>query len=108
MKEIQQVALHQEDIYMYCDTAVLMNKQLVADGNVIIQQGDSLSVFADSLRYDGTSRLADLYGEIVLIKGSQQLFTNRMTYDLKTKIAIFREGATLTNDTIHISSKIGY
>lgn len=108
MKEIQQVALHQDDLFMFCDTAILINKQLVADGNVIFQQGDSLSVFADSLRYDGEERLADLFGEIVLLKGDQQLFTTRMTYDLKTKVAIFREGATLTNDTIHLSSKRGY
>ena len=45
---------------VYCDTAVIQNEtQVFAQGDVIIQQGDSLSVFADSATYDGNLRLAD-------------------------------------------------
>lgn len=40
------VELRQDSIFMYCDSAVITNStQLVAQGNVIIQQGDSLSIF---------------------------------------------------------------
>ncbi|MEM8907972.1 MAG: OstA-like protein, partial [Bacteroidota bacterium] len=38
----------------------------------------------------------------------QKLFTNRLNYDLNTKIASYFTGATLSNDTTHLVSKRGY
>lgn len=103
------VELRQDSVFMYCDTATIIdNIDVTAKGNVIIQQGDSVSVFADSLIYAGATRQADLFGEVVLVNGQQQLFTNRLTYDLNTKVATFFEGATLTNDETQLTSKRGY
>lgn len=103
------VELHQDSVYMYCDTAVIINRLNVeANGNVLIQQGDSVSVFADTLLYDGTLRIADLFGNVILVNGEQELFTDRLNYDLNTKIASYYFGATLTNDTTQLTSKRGY
>lgn len=103
------VELHQDSVYMYCDTAIIKNRiDVEANGNVLIQQGDSVSVFADTLVYDGTLRIADLFGNVILVNGEQELFTNRLTYDLNTKIASYFFGATLTNDTTQLTSKRGY
>ena len=103
------VELRQDSIFMYCDTAVIKNKtQVTANGQVIIQQGDSTSVFADSAMYDGTLRIAELYGDVVLVNGRQQLFTDRLTYDLNLKLATYSNGATLTLDSTQLTSKKGY
>ncbi len=108
-KEVRQVEMRQGETYMYCDSAFLYdNNNVRAWGNVIIQQGDSVNIFSDSLFYNGFEKKADFYSEVVLESKQQKLFTDRLNYDLNTKIASYYEGATLTNDTTHLTSKIGY
>ena len=103
------VELRQDSVYMYCDTATIVDEiDVFAHGNVLIQQGDSVSVFSDSLAYDGTLRIADLFGDVILLNGTQRLFTNRLTYDMNTKVATYFEGATLSNDSTQLTSKRGY
>lgn len=103
------VELRQDSVYMYCDTARIENQTRVyANGDVIIQQGDSLNVFSDSAVYDGATRIAELYGDVILEKGDQRLFTDRLTYDLNLKLATYDNGATLTLDSTQLTSKKGY
>ena len=108
-KENRQVELRQGETYMYCDSAFLYDDNRVrAWGNVIIQQGDSVNVFSDSLIYLGFEKKADLYGDVILESKQQKLYTNKLSYDLSTKVATYFEGATLTNDTTQLTSKRGY
>lgn len=108
------VELKQDSIFMFCDTAIIINETMViAYGDeVLIQQGDSLSVFSDSLFYDGTLREAQLFGTdenpVILLNGEQQIFTKRLHYDLNTKVATYRDKAILTNGQTQMSSKRGY
>ncbi|MBV6652433.1 MAG: hypothetical protein KI786_01670, partial [Mameliella sp.] len=98
------VELRQDSVYMYCDTARIENQTRVyANGQVIIQQGDSLNVFSDSAVYDGATRIAELYGDVILEKGDQRLFTDRLTYDLNLKLATYNNGATLTLDSTQLT-----
>lgn len=103
------VELRQDSIFMYCDSATIINKiYVVAQGNVIIQQGDTTSVFADSLVYWGDLKQAALFSNVALVNGQQKLFTERLDYDLNTKTATYFDGATLTNNDTQLSSKRGY
>lgn len=103
------VELHQDSVYMYCDSALIEDDiRVQAQGNVIIQQGDSLSVFSDSLNYDGVERIADLYGDVILVTTEQKLFTNHLTYNLRTKTATYFEGATIVNGETQLTSRKGY
>ena len=103
------VRLRQDSVYMYCDSATIINDfYVIAQDSITIQQGDSLNIFADSLYYDGKEKLAYLFGDVVLESGEQQLFTNRLDYDLKTKVATYQEGALLTNGATQLTSKRGY
>jgi lipopolysaccharide export system protein LptA len=106
---IGNVELRQDSVNFYCDSAFIINEvDVIAMGNVVIQQGDSLTVFADSLAYEGEERIADLFGEVILASGNQRLFTNRLNYDLNQKLATYESGAVLTNDTTQLTSKRGY
>lgn len=108
-KLLGSVELHQDSIFMSCDSAFIFNEtDVLAMGRVIIQQGDSVSVFADSLSYNGATRIADLFGEVALVNGNQKLFTSELNYDLHTRIATYTKGALLTNDTTQLTSKRGY
>lgn len=104
-KLIGQIVLHQDSVYMYCDTATITNDRYVfALGDILIQQGDSLAIFSDSLFYDGDMKMADLYGNVILNYKNQKLFTNHLTYDLNKKEAVYSDRALLTNDSTQLQS----
>lgn len=103
------VELRQDSIYMYCDSAIIEdNLYVTAMGNVIIQQGDTTSAFADSVKYWGDTKLSSLFGNVSLVNGTQKLFTDRLDYDLNSKTATYFSGATMTNNSTQLSSKRGY
>lgn len=108
MADLRQVELRQEDVFMYCDTAIIIDNNVTAFGNVIIQQGDSLNVFADSLSYKGDRRVADFYGNVILESSDQKLFTNQLNYNVENKVATYYSGAMLTNKETQLTSKRGY
>lgn len=101
------VELRQGDVFMYCDTAVLIENNVIAVGNVIIQQSDSLNIFADSLYYEGDAQIADLFGDVRLDNKGRKIFTNHLNYNLKTKIANYYSRSLLTNDTTFLESNRG-
>ncbi len=102
------VELSQDSIYMYCDSAELENEiRLYAYGDVVIQQGDSLAAFSRRLFYHAERLEADLEEEVILVNGTRQLFTDRLKYDLNTKIATYTTGATLTDGETQLRSQYG-
>lgn len=105
---VGKVRMRQGDVYMSCDSALLLDNQTKAYGRVLIQQTDTINVFSDSLWYNGDTKDADLFGDVVLVNGSQELFTNRLNYNLGTKIAKYDDGAILNDGKTKLSSKIGY
>lgn len=102
------VILHQDSVFIFCDTAFLWDKDAKIIGNVSIQQGDSLTIYADSLLYDSEMRKAKLYGEVILKHKKQELHTHRLDYDLVTKKAYYIDGAILKEDDSRLYSKIGH
>ncbi len=102
------VRLKHKDAILYCDSAILDNNNNVfARGNVVIKQGDSLNIFADSMRYYGIIRNADLFGDVILENNDNKLFTDKLHYDLNTKIATYNTKSTLTNTRTQLTSRRG-
>ncbi len=101
------VILRQGEVYMYCDSATMVDNDVIARGNVIIQQGDTLNIFSDSLYYQGNDRIADLFGDVRLDNKGQRLFTEHLNYNLKTKKAEYFTRSLLTNDTTYLESNRG-
>ena len=62
------VMLH-DSTYFYCDSAWLNRKanNFQAFSKVHIIVSDTLEIFSDSLNYDGSTRIADLYGHVKLV-----------------------------------------
>ena len=103
------IQLRQDSTYMYCDSAVIINdNEVYAFDSITIQQGDSLSIFSDTLFYLADTKIANLYGDVVLANGGQQLWTEELEYDLNTKIASYHRGATLYDDSTQLNSKSGF
>jgi lipopolysaccharide export system protein LptA len=103
------VELSQDTLFLFCDSATILNSTyLTAQGNFVLQQGDSTTIFADSATYRSDSKVAGLFGNVSMLKGHQKLFTERLSYNTDTKIATYLTGATMTDDTTFLSSKRGY
>ena len=92
---------------MFCDTAFKQGNNVIAYGNVAIQQNDSLTVFSDSLVYRGATKIADLFGNVVMESGEKNLFTNYLNYELEPKIARYTNGALITQGDTKLVSKRG-
>ncbi len=110
-KLIGNVWLHQDSVFMYCDSALIENRtKLRAFGNVIIQQTDSVASFADSLIYDGNIKIADLYseGDVILKNGKQTLYAwKTLKYNVSERIGTFKRGGKIINEQTQIFSREG-
>lgn len=97
------VKMRKAGMWMYCDSAYFFEKTNSFDafGNVRMQQGDTLFVYADELNYDGGQQLAVLFADpgkkVKLINRDVTLETDIFTYDLKTDIGYYNIGGTLTD-----------
>ncbi len=104
----EKVRLRQDSTLVFCDVALIDQNNATLVGDVLIEQGDSVRIYGDSAFYNGDTRQADIFGNVVLINGKQELFTSRLHYDLNTKIATYTTGATLTNGQSQLTSSQGY
>ncbi len=98
-KLIGNVRFKHEGALMFCDSAYLYTEEnrMDAYGNVVINQGDSLKLYGDSLFYNGDTRQAKLRGNIRLIDPSQTLNTAFLDYNLASRRAQYYGGGTILN-----------
>lgn len=103
------VELSQDSIFMYCDSAKLVDEvQVYAYDNVTIQQGDSLAAFSNELDYNAETLLAKLRGNVVLKRGETELYTEQLDYNLATKLATYHTRGRVVSKTTELSSTHGY
>jgi lipopolysaccharide export system protein LptA len=103
------VAFEQQGMVLTCDSAHFYSEKnsLDAFGHVHIQQGDSLNIFGDLLKYDGNGRKADLQKNVIMTEQDMTLTTDAITYDLNTKIASYSSGGKIVNKENTLTSQIG-
>jgi lipopolysaccharide export system protein LptA len=95
--------------YLFADSAhwVQANNTFEAWGNVRMEQGDTLFVFAAYLHYDGNTRLARLRENVRLEDPTATLFTDSLNYDRITNLGYFFEGGLLVDDENELTSYWG-
>jgi len=99
-----EVAFNHKGVYFYADTVIRNDQMIRAIGNVLIQQGDTLAIFADSLHYNADTRQCDLFSDVSFTKGEQRLYTERLSYNTRSKIATFNNNGTFTNGPTWVKS----
>lgn len=88
---------------MYTDSAHYYDQtgSFNAFGNVRMEQGDTLFVFADELNYDGPTEVAVLFGfngnNVQLINREVKLETDIFTYDMVVEVGSYTTGGVLTD-----------
>lgn len=98
---------------MKCDSAHYFPsvESFEAFGNVSMQQGDTLFVYADELNYVGPEEIAYLYADpgkkVRLINRDVMLQTDVFTYDLRTDVGYYNVGGVLTDRQNRLESLEG-
>lgn len=105
---VGKVRMRQDNVYMSCDSALLLDNRIKAYGKVLIQQTDTINIFSDSLWYDGDSHIADLWGDVIMVNGAQRIFTKQLNYNLSTKVAQYNNSAILDDGNTKLKSTTGY
>jgi lipopolysaccharide export system protein LptA len=101
------VRLFHRDAFVLCDSAIVSDQDIVAYGQVTILQDDTIQAFADSLRYKGDVREAQLFGQVVLRNGRQKMYSQQVDYNLQSKVATYNRRSILTDDQTKIVSNSG-
>ena len=105
------VIFEHDGALMYCDSALIFqeNNSLEAYGNIIVNQGDTISITGDSLFYLGDEKLAKLRGNIFFKEKDLKLTTKILNYDLNSGVATYRSGGTIvsTENNNKLSSNTG-
>lgn len=100
-------------MFMYCDSAHFYDAPgaIEAYGNVRMEQGDTLFVYADELTYADTTQLAILYAsfgnKVRLINRDVQLTTDIFNYDLGIDLGYYEVGGVLTDPKNRLTSWYG-
>jgi len=106
------VRLKHDNALMFCDSAYVYSETNTMDayGNVRINQGDSLQLFGDSLKYDGNTKKAILRGNIRLLNADVTLTTQYLDYDRDKNVAYYYDGGEVVSnkDNNKLTSEKGY
>ena len=78
-----------------------------AFGNVKINDADSVFTTARYLKYIGKERIAYLKEKVVFTDHKGILQTDELEYNLRTGIAIYKNGGKITTDKTVLTSKEG-
>lgn len=94
---------------MTCDSANLneVTNSFDAFGHVRIQEGDSISITAGEMTYDGMTTLAELHDNVILTKNVTTLFTERLFYNRSQKVAYYDNFGTLADSINTLTSVYG-
>ena len=101
----------QNQTTIYCDSAKRNKKEnsIEAFGKIRITDGDSVTVTARALIYNGNTRIAHLRNNVVFHKlNTATLYTDFLDFDRSKNKARYFNGGKLVDSTNTLTSKKGY
>ncbi|MBO5779842.1 MAG: hypothetical protein J6R27_01885 [Muribaculaceae bacterium] len=107
------VQFRRSAMFMYCDSAHFYDQtgSFDAFGNVRMEQGDTLFIYADELNYNDSIQLAVLYADegkkVRLINRNVTLTTDVFNYDMAIDLGYYDVGGQLTDDKNRLTSLEG-
>src|SRR5688572_29385988 len=108
---IDDVVFVQNTTTIYCDSAwFYKSKNMIeAFGHVRIVEGDSVTITASQLEYDGNKKRAKLRQNVVFTKlATAKLYTDFLDYDRVINQAYYYNGGKLVDSINTLTSKKGY
>lgn len=92
-----------------CDKAYIYqeSKLIKAMGNVIINQGDTIIQYSKYVDYDGNTKRATSWGDVLLKDELMSLKTDTLYFDRVNQHLFYKSGGTIVDTTNVLNSKIG-
>lgn len=107
---MQQVHFAHEGIDMWCDKAIYYEREdfIEAFSNVVMKQGDTVTMTAKYVEYSGKTQLAFASGQVVLTEPKSTLTTDILHFDKIKQQAYYNIGGKVVRDSSGtITSRIG-
>ena len=107
---MQQVHIAHAGSNMWCDKAIYYSGEnfVEAYGNVIVKQGDTITMTSKYVEYSGTSQLAFASGEVVLKSPNSTISSDTLYFDRIKQQSFYKSGGNVVKDSSGtITSKIG-
>jgi lipopolysaccharide export system protein LptA len=101
------VQLKKDSTFVYADSIRQIGNTIWAFGNIVVQQPENQILYGDSLFFNEAKNTLFLYGEVVVKKELDELFTSYLQYHLEDKKAIYSGGGLLSSGTTLLQSKRG-
>ncbi len=112
-KDTKQVQFEHQGADLWCDVAIFYQKEnrLKAVGNIRLQQGDSIKMTSGKIDYDGNTKLAKAYENVVLENinedNSMTLRTDTLRFDREKQEAYYQDFGTVIDSANTLTSEIG-
>lgn len=103
------VIISHKDIIMWCDSAYTYTgtNRVDAFGNVHINQGDTINLYASKIYYNGDINFARAMRDVELMNKSTTLFTDTLDYNLETNTGYYDDYGKIIDSTNILTSAIG-
>lgn len=108
-KDDRQVQFKHNGADMWCDIAILYQEknQLKAMGNIRLNQGDTITLTGGRLDYDGETKLAKSWKEVVLQNNEMTLTTDTLYFDRNQQEAYYNFGGKVVDAENTLTSIVG-
>lgn len=113
-KDTRQVQFEHQGADLWCDVAIFYQKEnrLRAIDNIRFQQGDSVTMTSGKIDYDGNTKLAKAYENVVLDnktseEGNMLLTTDTLRFDREKQEAYYQDFGTIVDSANTLTSEIG-
>ncbi|WP_233098648.1 OstA-like protein [Aureibaculum flavum] len=78
-----------------------------AYGNVVLNQGDTITQTSDYVQYNGKTKKAKSWGKVVLNNTEMTLTTDTLDFDRTKQLLFYKSGAIIKDSVNVLESKIG-
>lgn len=107
---IGNVIILQGKTTFYADSVVYNEATnfMEAFGNVHINDADSINIYSQYLKYEGTKKIANFKKKVKLTDGNSTLYTEDMDYDMNGKVGTYHNGGRIDSKQTTLTSKQGF
>jgi len=103
------VKIEHNGALLFCDKAIVdkLENTAIAAGNVRLEQGDTLTMQAGFLKYDGQKSFAEAYDRVILTDPKMNLQTDTLYFDRLKQEAFYTSGGVIRDSVNTLTSKKG-
>lgn len=107
---IGDVRLKHENVIMFADSARIydLENMVLAYSNVHFNQGDTLHLYGDFVRYNSQTRMAEIRENVILKDRKTTLNTSYLDFDLNRNVGFYPKGGTIQTTNSKLESTRGY